>query len=115
MIMRAQLAAFFGDGDPLGKTMRLPVLRNGINGSEEMTLVGMVAPVKYSGIDTAAGDQVYRPFAQQPFVSGFVTVRTISNLADAADEIRRAAASIDRKSTRLNSSHIQKSRMPSSA
>ena len=49
----------------------------------------------------------------------------ITLLVDAADPVRRggtgakadwsAAAALDRKSTRLNSSHIQKSRMPSSA
>ena len=35
--------------------------------------------------------------------------------AACADAIGRCDAAIDRKSTRLNSSHIQKSRMPSSA
>ena len=37
--------------------------------------------------------------------------RVVNDLADAAT----AKAAADRKSTRLNSSHIQKSRMPSSA
>ena len=36
-------------------------------------------------------------------------------LSLASDFNKRAASSRDRKSTRLNSSHIQKSRMPSSA
>ena len=34
---------------------------------------------------------------------------------DIHEEEQRSAAEVDRKSTRLNSSHIQKSRMPSSA
>ena len=36
-------------------------------------------------------------------------------LPDAADALNDGAASLDRKSTRLNSSHSAKSRMPSSA
>ena len=34
---------------------------------------------------------------------------------DGADFVRRTQASLDRKSTRLNSSHVLRSRMPSSA
>ena len=43
--------------------------------------------------------------------------KAIARLADAVRRagIRRVSGSVDRKSTRLNSSHIQKSRMPSSA
>ena len=44
--------------------------------------------------------------------SGFTVVRDLGNAANYADTALRVA---DRKSTRLNSSHIQKSRMPSSA
>ena len=39
----------------------------------------------------------------------------LAELIDECDSIVHLAASVDRKSTRLNSSHIQKSRMPSSA
>src|SRR5262249_18552961 len=41
MIMSVDTAVrFFGDGDPVGKTMSLPVTRNGRMGAELMTLVG---------------------------------------------------------------------------
>ena len=39
----------------------------------------------------------------------------LNSFHQGVDDIHRALASQDRKSTRLNSSHIQKSRMPSSA
>ena len=77
MIMSVDTAKrFFGPGDPIGRTLSLPVLRNGRNGSQEMTLVGIVSNVKYSGLDAAADDAVYRPFAQQPWVAPFLVVRT---------------------------------------
>ena len=38
-----------------------------------------------------------------------------TRFADAAPFVTTAEREVDRKSTRLNSSHIQKSRMPSSA
>jgi hypothetical protein len=43
----------------------LPVTRKGVNGREEMTLVGTIANVKYSCLDAAAEDAIYRPFKQQ--------------------------------------------------
>src|SRR5262249_35019667 len=67
---------FFGDGDPIGRTMSLPVFRDGVNRSAEMTLVGVTANVKYSGLAAPPDDVVYRPFAQQPWVAPFVVVRT---------------------------------------
>ena len=44
------------------------------------------------------------------------TIKCIGILTSGGDAPgMNAAATVDRKSTRLNSSHIQKSRMPSSA
>ena len=66
MIMSVDSARrFFGDGDPIGQTMGLPVSRNGFNQHENMTLVGIVANVKFSGLEAEPDDAVYRPFAQQ--------------------------------------------------
>ena len=49
------------------------------------------------------------------FVKGSVRDHAQAVLANGADAVLHFAAKSDRKSTRLNSSHIQKSRMPSSA
>ena len=58
-------------------------------------------------------------FARQAVESGAVAVVSEQPLADVGVPVLQVAdarlALADRKSTRLNSSHIQKSRMPSSA
>ena len=78
MIMSADTARrFFGDGDPIGQTMTLPATGNGVNASEVMTLVGVVANVKYSGLDAAADDAVYRPFRQQTWVAPYLVAQTL--------------------------------------
>jgi putative ABC transport system permease protein len=76
MIMTADTARrFFGD-DPIGRTMALPVVRNGITGTADMTLVGVVANVKYSGLEAAPDDAVFRPLRQQPWPLLFLVART---------------------------------------
>jgi putative ABC transport system permease protein len=97
MIMNVDTARrFFGPGDPIGRTMSLPVSRNGRNASAEMTLVGIVSNVKYSGMDAAADDAVYRPFEQQTWVAPFLVVRTASDPRTLVDVVRRAIADTDR-------------------
>ena len=52
MIMSAETARhFFGDGDPLGRTLSLPVFKDGATQNADMTLVGVIAEVKYSGLE----------------------------------------------------------------
>ena len=66
------------------------------------------------GIDAKKGDQTVRGSVVLPAGTGKkirVAVFAPGDKAAAA----KAAGAEDRKSTRLNSSHIQKSRMPSSA
>ena len=48
-------------------------------------------------------------------LGGNALLRWAEEAGDGASGIASAVAAVDRKSTRLNSSHIQKSRMPSSA
>jgi predicted permease len=98
MIMSVDTARrFFGDGDPIGRTMTLPVTRNGRNGpSEEMTLVGVIADVKYSGLDAMADDAVYRPFAQQTWVAPYLVVRTDRPPETLVATLRRELAAADR-------------------
>jgi predicted permease len=97
MIMSEDTARrFFGDGDPLGRTMTLPMLRDGRNSSTEMTLVGVTANVKYAGLAAPPDDIVYRPFAQQPWLAPFLVVRTAGNPADFALSLRRGIAAADK-------------------
>ena len=97
MIMsEATAKRFFGAGDPIGRTMTLPLVRDGVRSSVEMTLVGVTANVKYAGLAAQPDDVVYRPFAQQPWAVPYLVVRTSANPADLAVTLRRRLAAIDR-------------------
>ena len=97
MIMsEATAKRFFGPDDPLGRTMTLPVIRDGVRSSAEMTLVGVTTNVNYAGLDAAPDDVVYRPFAQQPWVAPFLVVRTSGDPEDLATTLRRRLAALDR-------------------
>jgi predicted permease len=85
----------FGTDDPIGRTLSMPVLRDGTRTSAEMTLVGVTANVKYAGLDAPPDDIVYRPFTQQPWVAPFLVVRTSGDPADFAQTLRRGLAAAD--------------------
>jgi putative ABC transport system permease protein len=91
----ATARGFFGDQDPIGRTLTLPTLRDGVKGSAEMTVVGVVAPVRYAGLAAEADEQVYRPFAQQPWGSVFLVARAPGGPADIASGLRRSIAAVD--------------------
>ena len=97
MIMSADTAKrFFGDGNPIGRTTTLPTSRNGVNGQAEMTLVGVIANVKYAGLDVAADDAVYRPFRQQTWPSPFLVAQTATDPQTFAGTLRREIGAVDR-------------------
>jgi putative ABC transport system permease protein len=85
----------FGDRDPLGDRIELPILRDGQQVSRWMTVVGVVADVKLNGLDQPADDVVYRPFAQQAWVSAFLVVRTSGDADMLAAQLARAVAEED--------------------
>jgi putative ABC transport system permease protein len=96
MIMTVDTARrFFGAGDPIGRTMTLPVLRNGAPGSEEVTLVGVISNVKYSGLQAAPDDAVYRPLRQQAWPLLYVVARTTIDPGALASTLRSEIAAID--------------------
>jgi putative ABC transport system permease protein len=97
MIMSEDTARrFFGEADPIGRTMVLPVMRDGHTTSADMTLVGIIANVAYAGLGAPPDDAVYRPFAQQPFTAPFLVVRTVGDPADFATTLRREIAVADK-------------------
>jgi putative ABC transport system permease protein len=61
-----------------------------------MTVVGVVAPLKYAGLAADADEQVYRPFAQQPWGSGFLIVRAPGEPAGLESILRQEIAAVDR-------------------
>ena len=99
MIMSVDTARMlFKDPNPIGRTMTLPsTVRRG--GSELATLVGVIANIKYSGLDAASNGAIYRPFAQQPWPSMFVLARTGGDAAPVARALAGAVADVDRAIT----------------
>jgi putative ABC transport system permease protein len=96
MVMtEATARRFFGDGDPIGRSMTLPVLRNGAAGSADVTLVGVIANVKHSGLEAAADDAVYRPLQQQAWPLLFLVARTTGDANVLAAALRREIAAVD--------------------
>jgi putative ABC transport system permease protein len=57
----------------------LPVFKDGKTGNAAMTLVGVIADVKYSGLEHPADNSIFRPFAQQPWPNVFLIARTNSD------------------------------------
>jgi ABC-type antimicrobial peptide transport system permease subunit len=84
----------FGDADPLGQPMGIPKYQYRLTTAQDATVVGVVADVKYSGIDAAPGDQVYWSLPQAPWLSTFLTVRTATDV-NLASTLRQLVASVD--------------------
>lgn len=81
---------FFGNDDPVGKTVELPTLRDGQSVHATMIVTGVVADVKYAGLTREADDVVYVPFAQLPWRAPFLVVRTATDPDALLPAIRKA-------------------------
>ncbi|HEU4934832.1 MAG TPA: ABC transporter permease [Vicinamibacterales bacterium] len=96
MIMSADTARhFFGEGDPLGRTLSLPVFRDGRTRNAAMTLVGVIAEVKYSGLEKPADNSIFRPFAQQPWPNVFLIARTQGETRTLTSALSRRIGQLD--------------------
>jgi putative ABC transport system permease protein len=84
----------FGDADPIGQTFGIPKFRYRLTTAPDATVVGVVADVKYSGMDAAPGDQVYWSLQQAPWLSTFLTVRTAGEV-NLASTLRQIVGSVD--------------------
>ena len=61
----------------------------------EVTLVGVIANIKYSGLQAAPDDAVYRPLRRQAWPLLFVVARTAADPGDLAPLLRRELAAVD--------------------
>lgn len=98
MIVSASTARqFFGTRDPIGRAVPLPILTGqpGRMASAPVTVVGVVDDVKYSGIERPADAVIYRPFAQQPWPSLYIVMRTAASAPGLASAVRRELAAVD--------------------
>ena len=85
---------------------------------DEMTLVGFGFVPEKPQTAQLTYDKAYEGFVTRYVYTTFALGYRVSKemmLEDALGIIPQLPKALDRKSTRLNSSHIQKSRMPSSA
>jgi putative ABC transport system permease protein len=98
MIMSANTAHdVFGAGDPIGRSMTLPMIGGTAHAAPaSVRLIGIVDNVKYSGLDAPPDGVIYRPFAQQPWPSMFIVVRTARDLPGMDAALRREIAAVDR-------------------
>jgi hypothetical protein len=86
----------FGDHNPIGRTLFLPIFRDGVTRQGTITLVGVIGNVKYSGLERAPDNAIYRPFAQQPWPNLFLVARTDGDTTTLRMSLRRQIAEVDR-------------------
>ena len=81
--------------------------------SEKIIIVDSLDPVRFFGVNNEHLKTIKTYFPKLQIVSRGSEVKVIGT--DEVIDDFQGKFLLDRKSTRLNSSHIQKSRMPSSA
>jgi putative ABC transport system permease protein len=92
IISEAMAKKFFPDEDPIGKRIHVtngPVLYREI--------VGIVGDVKQYGLDQETPVETYEPFAQQPFGSMSLVVRTTGDPTNLSGAIRSEVLSLDKE------------------
>jgi len=82
---------FFPNEDPIGKRINIT---NGPDTWRE--IVGIVADIKQYGVDKATSAQSYEPFAQVPFTSLNVVIRTKGSPAALLGALRPAVYAVDK-------------------
>jgi putative ABC transport system permease protein len=82
---------YFPDEDPIGKRINIT------NGPDTWRqIVGIVGDIKQYGVDKATSAQSYEPFAQVPFSSLNVVIRTNGSPAALLGALRPAVYAVDR-------------------
>jgi putative ABC transport system permease protein len=88
IVNREAARRFFGHDYPVGRTLPM--------GQDQMTVVGVVENVKYTGVASRPEPVLYRPFAQSPFRIVVLFARTIGEPQAIAGEIRQVIQTYDR-------------------
>jgi putative ABC transport system permease protein len=94
LIVSADVARDLFGGHALGHTLSLPTPKHG---SVTATVVGVVGNVRYRGLARPAEPTLYVPFAQQPWATAFLIVRTATEPAAVAASLRGAIGAVDRR------------------
>ena len=83
---------FFPNEDPIGKRIDI---NNGPDGSWR-EIVGIVGDIKQYGVDKTTSAQSYEPFAQNPFSSMNVVIRSSGSAAALLGALRPAVYAVDK-------------------
>lgn len=78
--------------EPIGKRLTIPFLE-GVS----REVVGVVADVKHSSLDTESGAEMYVPYLQKPFNFMAVVARTASDPLSMVNAVRGEILSVDKK------------------
>jgi predicted lysophospholipase L1 biosynthesis ABC-type transport system permease subunit len=71
------------------------VFKDGKTSNATMTLVGVIADVKYSGLEHPADNSIFRPYAQQPWPNVFLIARTNGDPGTLTSVLQRRIAQVD--------------------
>jgi putative ABC transport system permease protein len=88
IVSREAARRFFGNDEPIGRTLPM--------GKDQMTVVGVVDDVKYSGVANKAEPVMYRPFSQSPMRIVVLFARTTGDPNAIANELRQVIQTYDR-------------------
>ncbi len=88
MVNRAAARRYWGGADPVGD-------RVSFDGTQWLTVVGVVGDVRQTGLHVAAEEEIYRPMAQAAITSGMLVVRTTGDPLRMAARARAAVAALD--------------------
>ncbi|MEJ7709981.1 MAG: ABC transporter permease [Pyrinomonadaceae bacterium] len=82
----------FPGEDPVGKRVMTEDAKEG----QWLTIVGVAGDVKYTGLNSSSGMEIYLPYAQKPQATLYVEVRSTSNPQALINPVRAALREIDR-------------------
>ncbi len=88
---------FWPDRNPIGDQIHVGVRLASNERSGQKTIVGVVADVKYGGLDSKAGPEIYLPYAQQRVDSYTVALRTSGDPLAVGPALREAVGALDRE------------------
>lgn len=87
ILNREAAQRFFGSDDPIGRSLPF--------GQDQMSVIGVVENVKYTGIASPPESVIYRPFGQSPFRLVILVARTTGDPNRIAAELRRVIRDYD--------------------
>jgi putative ABC transport system permease protein len=92
VINQSMARNLFADDGPIGNRLKLS---NPEQSDDWRAIVGVVADIKYQGLDDSVEQEIYTPFSQTPFLWSYVMIRTSSEPSALIGAVRGAVSSAD--------------------